>query len=166
MNDYILRKPEGVDAHMLHRVVAGIVNGAQHLWRDNGDTVTIRTAAPLAAPAQAVHLPDEGAVHLFKLRAAPGTKTNGRHRYFKQGDYHSRKAWLARKAAQHGFEIVAVHCSSKFVRINDMAGRDFALDATEFTGALRVTDPVAFERALFSGVGSTGRAFGFSLLSI
>ncbi|KWA83706.1 hypothetical protein WL29_20275 [Burkholderia ubonensis] len=166
MKDYILKKPEGVDAHMLHRVVAGIVSGAHHLWRDNGDTVTIRTAASVNAPAQDVPIPEQGAVHLFKLRAAPGTKTNGRHRYFKQGDHHSRKAWLARKAAQHGFEIVAVHCTSKLARINDMAGRDFAIDATEFTGALRVTDPVAFQRALFFGVGGTGRAFGFSLLSI
>ena len=34
------------------------------------------------------------------------------------------------------------------------------------SGVLKVTDTIAFQAALRSGVGSTGKAFGFSLLSI
>jgi hypothetical protein len=51
-------------------------------------------------------------------------------------------------------------------RVSDDRRRDFSIDATDFTGVLKVIDPVAFDNALRFGVGNTGRAFGFSLLTI
>jgi CRISPR-associated protein Cas6/Cse3/CasE subtype I-E len=118
--------------------------------------------------AEATELPavQEGELRLFNLRACVNRKVRGRHIYPPYGDYNARQAWLARQGLRHGFEVVSVHCTSQFAKVADKAGRDFKLDATEFVGVLKVTDTQAFEKALCAGVGSTGRAFGFSLLSI
>ena len=45
-------------------------------------------------------------------------------------------------------------------------GRRFTVDATEFTGLLRVTEPEAFARCLVNGIGRVGKAFGLNLLIV
>ncbi|MBB1075768.1 type I-E CRISPR-associated protein Cas6/Cse3/CasE [Rhodoferax sp. 4810] len=150
----------------IHRAVAALAQGAPHLWRDNGDTLTIRTATPLEAQGTALPEVVAGELRLFNLRACVGTKTRGRHVYPKQGDAKARLEWLNRQAQRHGFVVISAHCTSELARVSDQSGRDFMLDCTDFTGVLKVADCAAFNNALRVGVGATGKAFGFSLLSI
>lgn len=166
MKQFTLPKPQTTTGYPLHRAVAALVQGAPHLWRDNGDSLTIRTDAPLPSPAQEVALPLPGELRLFNLRACVGSKVRGRHVYPQPSDHQARKTWLARQGTRHGFEVVAAHATSEWARIADHKGRNFTLDSTEFTGVLKVTDGNAFASALQNGVGSTGKAFGFSLLAI
>ncbi len=166
MKDFIIKKPRSLSGYPIHRAVAALAQGAPHLWRDNGETVTIRTAAPLEA--EGVDLPEIklGELRLFNLRACVGSKIRGRHVYPPQGDAKVRQAWLAKQADRHGFAVISVHCTSELARVSDQSGRDFTLDSTDFTGVLKVTDITAFRNALRNGIGSKGKAFGFSLLSI
>ena len=81
--------------------------------------------------------------------------------------------WLIRKAAQHGFEIDLA--SLKAVprprqpftkKATDSASRHTGTHtATEFIGALRVTDPALFRAAATRGIGSA-KAFGFGMLCL
>lgn len=166
MKEFTIKKPTAIRGYPIHRAVAALAQGAPHTWRDNGDTLTIRTTAPIDAVG--VTLPDVqvGELRLFNLRASVSSKVRGRHVYPAQGDHAARQTWLGKQGLRHGFEVVAVHCTSDLTRVADQAGRDFMLDATDFTGVLKVTDTTAFQNALRVGVGSTGKAFGFSLLSI
>jgi hypothetical protein len=51
-------------------------------------------------------------------------------------------------------------------KIESHDGRKFRLDATDFTGLLRVTDPEKFSKALLDGIGVVGKAFGLNLLIV
>ena len=166
MKEFTVKKPSSIAGYPVHRAVAALAQGAPHIWRDNGETVTIRTSAQL--DAQCADLPTVlvGELRMFSLRACVASKVRGRHIYPPRGDHQARQNWLARQGLRHGFEVVAVHSTSGTARVADQAGRDFALDATDFTGVLKVTDTIAFQAALGAGVGATGKAFGFSLLSI
>ena len=166
MKEFTVKKPRSVVGYPIHRAVAALAQGAPHHWRDNGDTVTIRTTAPLGAEGAELPTVQAGELRLFNLHACVNRKVRGRHVYPPRGDHKARQDWLTRQGERHGFEVVAVHCTSNPATIADQAGRKFTLDATDFTGVLKVIDPQAFGKALSVGVGSTGRAFGFSLLSI
>lgn len=166
MKEFTVKKPRSISGYPIHRAVAALAQGAPHTWRDNGETVIIRTTAPLDADGADLPEVQLGELRLFNLRACVGSKVRGRHVYPVKGDHHARQAWLGRQAQRHGFEVVSVHCTSGMARVSDHAGRNFTLDATDFTGVLKVTDLSAFKGALRTGVGATGRAFGFSLLSI
>ena len=166
MKDFTIKKPRSLNGYPVHRAVAALAQGAPHLWRDNGETVTIRTATALDAEGADLPAVIAGELRLFDLRASVGTKVRGRHVYFPQGDSKARRAWLHRQALRHGFQVISVHCTNEMARVSDQSGRDFVLDSTDFTGVLKVIDCAAFENALRTGVGSTGKAFGFSLLSI
>ena len=166
MKEFTVKKPHSISGYPIHRAVAALAQGAPHTWRDNGETLTIRTAAPL--DAEGIDLPEAqvGELRLFSLRACVASKVRGRHVYPARGDHQARQAWLSKQGLRHGFDVVAVHCTTDMARVLDQAGRNFTLDATDFTGVLKVTDLAAFQAALRTGVGATGRAFGFSLLSI
>lgn len=166
MKEFTLKKPRSISGYPIHRAVAALTQGAPHLWRDNGETLTIRTAAQLDAEGTELPTVQVGELRLFNLRACVGSKVRGRHVYPPRGDHAARQAWLGKQGQRHGFEVVAVHCTSDTAKVADQGGRDFTLDATDFTGVLKVTDIAAFQTALRAGVGSTGKAFGFSLLSI
>ncbi len=166
MKEFTVKKPRTISGYPVHRAVAALTNGAPHIWRDNGETLTIRTTAQLDAEGADLPKVQAGELRLFNLRACVSSKVRGRHIYPARGDHLARQAWLGKQGLRHGFEVVAVHCTSEFATVADQAGRDFKLDATDFTGVLKVTDTQAFENALGAGIGSTGRAFGFSLLSI
>lgn len=166
MKDFNLKKPAAIRGYPIHRAVAALTNGAPHLWRDNGDTLTIRTGAAL--DAEGVDLPrvQAGELRLFTLRACVASKVRGRHIYPARGDHKARQAWLDRQGQRHGFALLSVHCTSAMARVADDRRRDFSIDATDFTGVLKVIDPVAFDNALRFGVGNTARAFGFSMLTV
>lgn len=166
MKEFIVKKPRSISGYPIHRAVAALTRGAPHTWRDNGETLTIRTDASLDAQGEDLPEVQLGELRMFNLRACVGSKVRGRHVYPARGDHESRQAWLGRQGLRHGFEVVAVHCTSDIARVADQSGRNFTLDATDFTGVLKVIDIVAFQTALRAGVGGTGKAFGFSLLSI
>lgn len=166
MKEFTVKKPRAISGYPIHRAVAALTQGAPHTWRDNGDTLTIRTTAQLDAEGSDLPEVQLGELRMFSLLACVGSKVRGRHIYPPRGDHAARQAWLGRQGQRHGFEVVAVHCSSDLARVADQSGRNFTLDATDFTGVLKVTDITAFQTALRAGVGSTGKAFGFSLLSI
>jgi len=44
MKEFTLMKPRAISGYPIHRAVAGLTKGAPHIWRDNGETLTIRTA--------------------------------------------------------------------------------------------------------------------------
>ena len=166
MKEFTVKKPRSLSGYPSHRAVAAMAQGAPHLWRDNGDTLTIRTTAALDAEGAELPTVQLGELRMFNLRACVSSKVRGRHIYPPRGDHTARQAWLGRQGQRHGFEVIAVHCTSEFATVEDQAGRCFKLDATDFTGVLKVIDIAAFESALRTGIGSTGRAFGFSLLSV
>ena len=166
MKDFNLKKPSSISGYPVHRAVAALTHGAPHLWRDNGETLTIRTSAQLDAEGVEVPSVKAGELRMFNLRACVASKVRGRHIYPARGDHKTRQEWLGKQGQRHGFTVVAVHCTDAVARVADQGRRDFLIDSTDFTGVLKVTDEAAFENALRCGVGNTGRAFGFSLLSI
>jgi hypothetical protein len=166
MKDFTIKKPRSLSGYPIHRAVAALAQGAPHLWRDNGDTLTIRTAAPVDAPSVELPAVTVDELRLFNLRASVGSKNRGRHVYAPQGNLAIRLVWLEKQSVRHGFKVISIHCTSEIARVVDQSGRDFAMDSTEFTGVLKITDTAAFQNALRTGVGSKGKAFGFSLLAI
>ena len=166
MKEFTISKPRNVAGYPIHRAVAALAQGAPHIWRDNGDTLTIRTTAAIGTEGCELPVVKAGELRMFSLRASVSSKVRGRHIYPARGDHAARQAWLSRQGLRHGFEVVAVHCTSSFASVADHAGRSFKLDSTDFTGVLKVIDLAAFQAALQGGIGGTGRAFGFSLLSI
>lgn len=153
--DYTITKPPAVEGYEVHRMVAGLLDGAPALHVDAGAALTIRTEAPMPS----------GHILGFSLRACVSLKNKGRHRYFPTDDWRSRHAWLTRKGLQHGFEIITVHCTAKHFFVEKSPGR-FTIDDTQFTGILKVVEQEKFAAALAGGIGNTGRAFGFGLLVI
>lgn len=153
--EYTITKPPAVDGYAVHRMVAGLLAGAPALHVDEGKKLTIRTDA----------LMPSGHIFGFSLRACVAVKNKGRHRYFPTDDWRSRHAWLVRKGLQHGFEVITVHCTAKRFVIDKRPGT-FTIDDTQFTGVLKVIDPEKFAAALVSGIGNTGRTFGFGMLVI
>jgi CRISPR system Cascade subunit CasE len=75
--------------------------------------------------------------------------------------------WLQRKGIQHGFTLDSGSLKTvprprqQFVK----KGKGGTHTATEFTGNLQVTDPVAFQTAAIHGIGSA-KAFGFGMLCL
>jgi hypothetical protein len=158
--DLLINKPASVRGYALHRLVAEYLQGRPALWADEGGQVRIRPrdATPPAYVA--------GTLLGFTVRACVSHSTKNRHHYLPVGDWRGRRTWLEAKAAPNGFEVVAVHVSGDMALIEAHDGRRFTVDATDFTGLLRVTDPQAFSRCLVTGVGKVGKAFGLGLLIV
>lgn len=163
--DYLLPKPLNLVGYPLHRMVAELTAGEKAQFADRGDHVHLRTRKELGLVTIPVKPFTTGSLLGFELTACVGTKKKGRHTYFPRSDWKARHAWLARKGAQLGFEIVAAHCLADTLKISAGA-REFSVDKTTFTGVLKVLDADLFKSALEEGVGNTGRAFGLGLLII
>lgn len=88
-------------------------------------------------------------------------RDTGKRRSWAREDLAPRRAWLDRRATEHGFAVdeLRIDVGRCFIR----KGRGFWIDETRFIGTLRVTDVGAFAAALAGGVGQRG-AFGFGLL--
>lgn len=126
----------------------------------------------------------------FRLRANPtkkvdtksgpsGERRNGRR--VKLTTEAEQVAWLRRKAAEGGFEVLSVHMSTEGFEADvgvvdegqtrgwrrTPAGRPRVLTfgAVLFDGHLRILASDAFARTVERGVGS-GKAYGFGLLSV
>lgn len=78
--------------------------------------------------------------------------------------------WLARKARQHGFEVLRVQGAPFHVGLARRKRKQFDKAdiphfGVRFDGLLRVTDPDRFAEAVRDGIGPA-KAFGFGLLSL
>lgn len=164
--DLVITKPASAAGYASHRIVAGLLQGKPAQFVDRGDHLVIRTDADIPG-AIASPLRDfaVGSVLGFTLRASTGVKVKGRHRYWPTHDWRSRHEWLNQRAERNGFEVISVHCTARMAQI-EKTGRTFTIDQTDFTGVLKVLDIDLFTRALKTGIGSTGRAFGMGLLCL
>lgn len=132
-----------------------------------GATRAARVRLPPDHPAGAAGLPilrpGSGASLGFRLCAniTQKDRNTGKRRSWAREDLAPRRAWLDRRAAEHGFAVeeVRIDVGRCFIR----KGRGFWIDETRFTGTLRVNFADAFAAALSGGVGQRG-AFGFGLL--
>lgn len=162
--DILIDKPARIKGYALHRLVAQYAAAAGSsspvLWLDEGAKVRIRPRD--AKPPRY----EAGVVLGFSLRACVSRSSGNHHKYLPLADWRGRREWLESKAPALGFEIVGVHVRGDMECIETHDGRRFTVDATEFTGLLRVLDPAAFEKALVTGVGKVGRAFGLGLLLV
>jgi CRISPR system Cascade subunit CasE len=124
----------------------------------------------------------------FRLRANPtrkvdtksgpnGERRNGRRVKLKTEA--EQVAWLTRKAAEGGFEVLTVHSSANAAAMDvidegqaqgwrpgvEGQHRRLVFGAVLFDGHLRIGDPVRFRQTLEYGLGP-GKAYGFGLLSV
>jgi hypothetical protein len=149
--DTLITKPDTLTGHALHRVAAGIAPGALHL--DEGSHLRVRAELPADLRA-------------FTLRASVCTRVGGRNVYPHSANWQARHEWLEREGERHGFSLLTQHSTSGRLPIRDGRGRDFVIDATDFVGVLKVTDPVKFAAVLERGVGRIGRAWGLGMLCV
>jgi hypothetical protein len=164
--DHTISKPAQTTGYPVHRMVAALVVGTPALFADNGDHIVIRTDKPITAAGKAVKTPEAGEVIAFELKASVATRRGGRNIYPDIGDWRARREWLKAHGQRHGFELMAVHVTSGREQVTASGGRTFWIDASRFTGVLKVTDPVRFALALANGIGRVGKAFGMGMLVI
>ncbi len=158
--DTLIDKPSSVRGYALHRLVAQYLQGRPALWADEGQQVRIRTKDAVPPDYEV------GKVLGFTVRACVSYSNKNRHRYLPLEDWRGRRQWLESKASEWGFEVLGVHVHGAMTLIEAHDGRRFTVDATEFTGVLRVTNQASFSRCLVTGVGKVGRAFGLGLLIV
>lgn len=166
MMDYRIPKPESLSGYAVHRMVAGLLGGAPGLHVDNGDHVLVRCDTPLGSDGRPVCAPLVDALHGFELKASVAIRVAGKNRYPDLHDWHARRAWLQAQADKQGFALLAVHVQGDRQTVEASNGRRFWIDATRFTGVLKVTDSSAFALALAQGIGRVGKAFGMGMLVI
>lgn len=155
--DLIIDKPASVSGYALHRLVEQMGGG---LWADLGSTLRVRKKSEVVPVFEAEKL------LVFDLTACVYRRTGGRVCYYPLGDWRSRKAWLEKEAEKNGFELVGVHIEAGKRLIEKSEGAKFTVDATNFVGLLRVTDPALFSTGLIKGIGRVGKAFGLGLLIV
>lgn len=158
--DILIDKPPSVRGYALHRIVQMAQAGRPALWADEGSQVRIRPTD--AAPPRY----EAGKLLAFTTTACVALRSGGKHRYLPVNDWRGRRAWFEKEAAKHGFEILGVHVAGGMRKIEAHDGRRFTVDATEFTGLLRVVDADAFANCLTHGLGRVGNAFGLNLLIV
>ncbi len=166
MHDHLIPKPESLTGYTVHRMVAELVAGSPALFCDNGDHLVIRTDKPITTNPKSVAAPATGDVIAFQLRACVADRKGGRNIYPEIGDWRARRAWLAAQGLKAGFELMAVHVDGDRQNVVASGGRKFWIDATRFTGVLKVTDATKFSVALATGIGRVGKAFGMGMLVI
>lgn len=158
--DILIDKPARVRGYALHRIVEQFRQGRPALWADEGHQVRIRPEEATPPVYEA------GRLLAFTTVACVASSAGHKHRYLPLADWRGRRGWLDNQGARHGFELVGVHVTPGMQEVQTHDGRRFTVDATEFTGLLRVTDPDAFGRCLVRGVGRVGKAFGLNLLIV
>lgn len=108
-----------------------------------------------------------GRMHCFQLHANPTVKRGGK----RVGLYREEEqlAWLKRKACLGGFTLVQINIERETI-IEDHLYRNrkrhnLKFIGVEFSGVLRVANPLQLLETVKRGVGS-GKGFGFGLLWI
>lgn len=164
--DHSIPKQATLSGYDLHRLVQGLTDGETPLFKDQGDSILIRTSKEITQSGIPTRQVVDGDIVAFELRASVSKKTKGRRSYFPTKDWRSRHAWLERQGERHGFHPLTIHCRSTQAKIEDGKGRSFTVDQTDFIGVLKVNDSAKFKNAIANGVGSTAKAFGFGMLIV
>lgn len=170
--DILLRVADTADRYALHAALDqrfGRRGSSGYLWSPgmvaDGTAVRVRLP-PDHAEAEAgmpIHSAGAGDRLGFRLRSNVTRKfgPQARRVSLPRDAADKRRAWLERRAAEHGFSVDRVELSVD--RIFIRKGRGFWIDETIFSGSLTVADAARFGAALVGGVGQRG-AFGFGLL--
>ncbi len=158
--DIVIDKPSRIRGYALHRIVEQLQQGKPALWADEVSQVRIRPHD--AVPPQY----EVGKLLAFTTTACVAFSSGHKHKYLPLADWRGRKMWLDKQAQKHGFELLGVHVSGGMQEVETHDRRKFTIDATEFTGLLRVLDPAAFANCLVKGIGKVGKAFGLNLLIV
>ena len=166
MIDHRISKPAGLSGYEVHRMVAGLVKGAGVLFVDNGDHVLVRSDLPLTDIGHPLAVPQTNAVLCFELKASVAQRIGRKNVYPELHDWPSRRTWLDAQGKKLGFEVLAAHVQGGRETVADGKGRQFWIDASRFTGVLKVSDSEAFAVALAKGIGRVGKAFGMGMLVI
>jgi len=166
MMDHIIPKPAQITGYPLHRMVAELVDGTPALYADQGDHLLIRTAQPITPAGRSLPAPALDDVVAFTLKASVASRRGGRNLYPELHDWQARRAWLQTQGSRHGFAVLAVHVNADRERVMASGGRTFWIDASQFTGVLKITDAGQFAQALTTGIGRVGKAFGMGLLLV
>lgn len=111
----------------------------------------------------------------FRLVGNPTKKVNGKriplsHAVRQHAEDRTYYDWLARKARQHGFEVLRVqgapfHTGVARQKRKQYDKADIPHFGVRFDGLLRVTDPDRLAEAVRNGIGPA-KAFGFGLVSL
>jgi hypothetical protein len=168
IQDHRIPKPESLRGYQVHQVVAEMCKEKPYLFLDRGDHLIVRTEAPITAAGVVVRLPAQDEIVGFELRASVAFRSGGKNVYPALGDWRKRREWLERQGRRLGFEVLAVHVTSRPMEVLPKTtrpqGGTFSIDCTDFKGVLKVKDPTIFQVALERGVGRVGRAFGMGML--
>ena len=166
MIDHRIPKPDRVVGYQLHRMVAELVEGHSALFADQGDHLIVRTDKPITANGRTVNIPEVNAVIAFELKACVAARKGGKNIYPEIHDWRVRRSWLDVEGEKGGFELLALHANADRHDVVASGGRKFWIDATQFTGVLKVVDTTKFSLALANGIGRVGKAFGMGMLVI
>jgi CRISPR system Cascade subunit CasE len=117
-----------------------------------------------------------GRVLRFRLQANPtrkvdtksgpnGERRNGRRVPLRSPE--AQVAWLKRKAAEHGFQVLEVRVAAggRALGRGSLGAREVTVEPVLFEGRLLVMDAERFRGALRAGIGP-GKAWGCGLLSV
>lgn len=120
---------------------------------------------PAATRSRPLVLPTFGTRWRFLLRANPTVKRDDAHAQISlQAEKDSlRQRWIERRAAEHGFDLVAQDAMRSEPMWLDRPGGRFRLNVTTYSGVLRVVDADRVGHALVSGIGRA-RSWGCGLL--
>jgi|688.fasta_scaffold388161_2 hypothetical protein len=164
--DYTIPKPESLGLYAVHRFVAQLCDGVPYLFVDRGDRVVIRTTKFLCDRVTEVSVPSLGDVIAFSLRSAVSKRVKGKNAYAPLSDWRARHQWLEKRSEKNGFALLALHTTSKSVKVEREEGQFFQMDSTDFTGVLKVTDEPLFAACLTRGIGRVGKPYGMGMLVI
>jgi hypothetical protein len=170
--DILLRVADTADRYALHAALDqrfGRRGSSGYLWSPGmvADGAAVRVRLPPdhaeSEAGIAIHGAGSGDRLGFRLRANVTRKfgPQGRRVSLPRDAIDARRAWLERRAAEHGFSVDRVELTVD--RIFIRKGRGFWIDETIFSGSLVVVDAARFAAALVGGVGQRG-SFGFGLL--
>lgn len=166
MMDHTIPKPPTTLGYPLHRMVAELTKGHPALFSDQGEHLIVRTAHPITQHPKPLPSLNTGDITVFELKACVATRTGGKNIYPDLHDWQTRRAWLEKQGLKDGFEVMATHVTGERMQIQAAGGRRFWIDASHFTGVLKVTHAHTFANTLTQGIGRVGKAFGMGLLII
>lgn len=157
MRDYTL-PPTKADGYKVHQAVYAITSGERIIYSRNPDAVLVRTDGevmePSAKEVPQVTFSNGDKLHFKLVAAVTKRDLTGRRAFVPSADLPARREWLDKRASGWGFDIVSMDIRAEkevFDKRNE--GKRFAVDRTEFTGVIRVTDANVLREAMRRGVG-------------
>lgn len=161
------------DAGVLYRLHRGGKGICVYLLSDSEPTAPVPGMIPEGCKDMTAYenALTEGRVFRFDLLCMPSKKVaDGQKKNSRRINLRTpveRAAWLERKAAAGGFEILPdTLCETEERVVTGRKGdSELIFHATQFTGVLRITDEEAFRRTWREGIGPE-KAYGLGMLML